>query len=195
MTHKLIFSTHNEHKLEEVRAMLKDTEFKVVSAGELNLPDVEETGETFKENALLKAFEAYRHTGIPAMADDSGLCIRGLNNEPGIYAHRYATKNGGFPAVFKVINDLLGETGDRSAYFQCTMALVFDDTEFYIFDGVLEGTIIKEPRGESGFGYDPIFVPTGFDQTLAEMGSEAKNKLSHRYKALVQVCSFLKKRG
>lgn len=193
MTHKMVFATHNEHKLQEVRDMLQDTSFKLVGAGELNLPDVQETGLTFKDNALLKAYDAYKHTGLPALADDSGLCIQALNNEPGVFSHRFAQQHGGFPSVFKTINDLLAGQ-DRRAFFGCTMALVFDETEAYTFEGILNGRLLSDPRGESGFGYDPIFVPDGYDITLAQMSSVQKNSLSHRHKALCQVVDFLKTR-
>lgn len=193
MTHKLIFATHNAHKLEEVRQMLAGAPFTVVGAGELNIPDVDETGATFKENALLKAGAAYRHTGLPALADDSGLCIEALGNAPGVYSHRFANQHGGFPAVFEEINRQL-EGKERKAFFGCTMALVFDDTESYTFEGIVRGTLLETPRGASGFGYDPIFVPDGYDKTLAQMGAEAKNKISHRYLALEQVKAFLKNR-
>lgn len=193
MTEKLIFATHNAHKLEEVRQMLKGTLFQVVSADELNLPDVEETGETFEDNALIKAYAAYIHTGLPALADDSGLCIEALDNAPGVYSHRFAEQHGGFPAVFEEINrQLVGK--ERRAFFQCTMALVFDKKQMYTFDGQVNGVLLDKARGDNGFGYDPIFMPDGHDKTLAEMGAEAKNKISHRHLALEEVKYFLQNR-
>lgn len=194
MVHKLIFATHNENKLKEVREMLKDTGLTVVSAGELNLPDVEETGETFKDNALLKAYAAFRATGLPALAEDSGLCIRALNGEPGVYSARYAKKHGGFPAVFDYITEQMGDKTDRFIYYQATMALIFDETDVQVFDGVLEGTWAKEPKGTGGFGYDPMFIPEGYDKTLGELGPEVKNGISHRSRALKKVYDFLKSR-
>lgn len=192
MAHKLIFATHNEHKLVEVRQMLEPTGLKIVSAGELNLSDVEETGKTFKDNALLKAYAAYTQTGIPALAEDSGLCINALDGRPGILSARYAKQHGGYPKVFEAINAELGNNPDRSAYYQATMALVFSDMEAYTFDGIMEGTLAKEPIGSNGFGYDPIFIPTGYNQTVGQLSADVKNKISHRYKALQQVFEFLK---
>lgn len=191
MVHKLVFATHNENKLKEVREMLKDTGLTVVSAGELNLPDVEETGETFKDNALLKAYAAYRATGLPALAEDSGLCIRALNGEPGIYSARYAKKHGGFPAVFDYISAQIGDNPDRSIYYQATMALIFDETDVHVFDGVLEGTWAAAPQGSEGFGYDPMFIPQGYNKTLGELGAEVKNGISHRARALKKVYDYL----
>lgn len=195
MVHKLVFATHNEHKLKEVREMLKDTGLTVVSAGELNLPDVDETGETFKDNALLKAYAAYRATGLPALAEDSGLCIEALNGVPGVYSARFAKQHGGFPSVFDYITTQIGDNPNRSIYYQATMALIFDETDVHVFDGVLNGVWASEPKGNNGFGYDPMFIPDGFDKTLGELGPDVKNGISHRSRALQKVCDFLKNRG
>ncbi|MGN1062984.1 MAG: RdgB/HAM1 family non-canonical purine NTP pyrophosphatase [Alphaproteobacteria bacterium] len=187
---KLIFATHNAHKLSEVRAMLEPIGIEVIGAADINLPDVEENGATFRENALLKARSGYRAAGMPVLAEDAGLCIRALNGEPGIYTKRYAEANGGFPAVFEVLSQRLNGQTDRSAYFCCTMVLV-SDTQEQVFEGILEGDIIDEPCGNNGFGYDPVFVPKGAHQTVAEMSEAQKNKISHRYLALKQVVSYL----
>lgn len=187
---KMIFATHNAHKLEEVRTMLEPLGVKVLGAGDVHLPDVEETGETFKDNALLKAYDAYKHLSVPVLAEDAGLCISALNDEPGVYTKRYAEQNGGFPKVFDVVTKRLAGK-DTSARFVCTMALVVSETEAHVFEGVLEGHLVDTPRGNNGFGYDPIFVPTGYDRTLAEMSSDEKNSLSHRFKALQKVVSHL----
>lgn len=188
---KIIFATHNAHKLEEVRAMLDPLGVKVVGAGDVNLPDVEETGETFKDNALLKAYDAYKHMSVPVLAEDAGLCISALNDEPGVYTKRYAEQNGGFPKVFEVLSERL-KGKDKSARFVCTMALIVSETEAHVFEGVLKGHLIDTPCGENGFGYDPIFVPEGYDKTVAQLPAEEKNSISHRFKALQQVVSHLK---
>lgn len=190
---KIVFATHNEHKLDEVRTMLEPLGYKVLGAGDLNLPDIEETGNTFKENALLKAYEAYKYTSLPVLAEDTGLCIRALDNAPGIYTKRYAEKNGGFPKVFEKLAECLANTTDRSAYFNCTMALVIDETQAEVFEGIFEGEIIDTPRGENGFGYDPVFVPKGYDKTVAQLTDSEKNTISHRYLALQKVVEYLKK--
>ena len=188
---KIIFATHNEHKLTEVRAILEPLGYKVLSAGDLNLPDVEETGTTFKDNALLKAYEAYKHTSVPVLAEDTGLCIRALNGEPGVYTKRYAEQHGGFPKVFDVLAERMKDNPDKSAYFNCTMALVIDETRAEVFEGIFEGTILPSPQGNNGFGYDPVFVPNGYDKTVAELSDDEKNTISHRALALKKVAAFL----
>lgn len=188
---KIIFATHNEHKLIEVRAILEPLGYKVLSAGDLNLPDVEETGKTFKDNALLKAYEGYKHTSLPVLAEDTGLCIRALNGEPGVYTKRYAEQHGGFPKVFDVLAERMKDNPDKSAYFNCTMALVIDETQAEVFEGIFEGDILPAPRGEKGFGYDPVFVPKGYDKAVAELSENEKNTISHRALALQKVAAFL----
>ena len=188
---KIIFATHNEHKLIEVRAILEPLGYKVLSAGDLNLPDVEETGKTFKDNALLKAHEGYKHTSLPVLAEDTGLCIRALDGEPGIYTKRYAEQHGGFPKVFDVLAERMKDNPDKSAYFNCTMALVIDETRAEVFEGIFEGDILPVPRGEKGFGYDPVFVPKGYSKTVAELSEDEKNTISHRALALKKVAEFL----
>ena len=188
---KIIFATHNEHKLTEVRAILEPLGYKVLSAGDLNLPDVEETGTTFKDNALLKAYEGYKHTSVPVLAEDTGLCIRALNGEPGVYTKRYAEQHGGFPKVFDVLAERMKDNPDKTAYFNCTMALVIDETRAEVFEGIFEGTILPSPQGNNGFGYDPVFVPNGYDKTVAELSDDEKNTISHRALALKKVADFL----
>lgn len=188
---KIIFATHNEHKLTEVRAILEPLGYKVLSAGDLNLPDVEETGTTFKDNALLKAYEGYKHTSLPVLAEDTGLCIRALNGEPGVYTKRYAEQHGGFPKVFDVLAERMKDNPDKTAYFNCTMALVIDETRAEVFEGIFEGTILPSPQGNNGFGYDPVFVPNGYDKTVAELSDDEKNTISHRALALKKVATFL----
>ncbi len=188
---KIIFATHNEHKLWEVRSILEPLGYKVLGAGDLNLPDVEETGSTFKDNALLKAYAGYKHTSVPVLAEDAGLCIHGLNNEPGVYTKRYAEQNGGFPKVFEVVADRMKDVQDKTAHFNCTMALVVDEMQAEVFEGIMEGIIVPEPRGQNGFGYDPVFVPNGYDKTVAELSDDEKNTISHRALALQKVATFL----
>jgi XTP/dITP diphosphohydrolase len=190
---KIIFATHNEHKLSEVRQILEPLGYKVLSAGDLNLPDVEETGTTFKDNALLKAYAGYKHTSLPVLAEDTGLCIHALGDEPGIYTKRYAEQHGGFPKVFDVLAERMKDNPDKSAYFNCTMALVIDETQAEVFEGIFRGDILPAPRGVNGFGYDPVFVPKGYDKTVAELSEDEKNTISHRALALKKVADFLSK--
>ncbi len=189
---KIIFATHNEGKLREVRQILEPLNIEVLGAGDLDLPDVPETGETFKENALLKATAVYRLTGLPTLADDSGLCINALNGQPGLFSARFAKQHGGYPAVFDKLNELLAEEIDRSAYFICVMALVSGPDAEHVFVGHVDGTILREPQGVHGFGYDPVFQPDGYNETMAVLGDDVKNKISHRARALSQLFDYLK---
>lgn len=189
----IVFATHNIHKLQEVRAILSPIGFEVLGGNECQLPDVVETGETFEENARLKAIAGYRVLGKPVMADDSGICIEAMDNRPGVYSARYAEKQGGFPAVFDVINQEIGNNPNRNAYYVCVIALAFSETEVYTFTGYMRGTLAHFPSGSSGFGYDPMFIPEGMETTLGHIPAEIKNKFSHRGKALKQVYDFLKR--
>ncbi len=189
---KIVFATHNEGKLREVRQILEPLNIEVLGASDLDLPDVPETGETFKENALLKATAIHRLTGLPTLADDSGLCINALNGQPGLFSARFAKQHGGFPAVFDKLNEMLAEEIDRSAYFICVMALVSGADKEHVFVGHVDGTILHEPHGVHGFGYDPVFQPDGYAETMAVLGDDVKNKISHRAKALEQLFGFLK---
>lgn len=189
---KLIFATHNPNKLREVRQILTPLNIEVIGADESGIPDIEETGTTFLENALLKAQHAFNMTGLPALADDSGLCIQALNGAPGLYSARFAAQNGGYPSVFEKITELMGNNPDKSAYFICLMVFVWRRNEYQAFEGRIHGHITNQPEGLEGFGYDPIFIPEGFSKPVATLPAEEKNKLSHRAKALEQVFCFLK---
>ena len=125
------------------------------------------------------------------LAEDPGLCIRALNGEPGVYTKRYAEQHGGFPKVFDVLAERMKDNPDKSSYFNCTMALVVDETQAEVFEGIFEGDILPAPRGKKGFGYDPVFVPKGYDKTVAELSEDEKNTISHRALALKKVAAFL----
>lgn len=189
---QIVLATHNAHKLQEARAILSPLGFEVLGADECQLPDVVETGETFLENAQLKAIAGVKELGIPVLADDSGICIDGLNGAPGVYSARFATKHGGYPAVFETINKMLGDNPNRNAHYTCAMVLALSETEVYSFTGHMYGSLAHFPSGTGGFGYDPIFIPEGMETTLGHIPAEIKNKLSHRAKALQQVYDFLK---
>lgn len=192
---KIVLATHNPHKLEEVRSILNKIGIDVVSGDELGLKDVEETGRTFEENALLKAKMAFKQLGIPVLADDSGLCINALQGKPGLYSARFAKEHGGYPAVFDEIWRLMEKSQDRSAYFICTMALVAGNTaqDEHIFTGKMLGKIDTKATGTHLFGYDPIFIPDGYEQSCGVLDIEIKNKISHRAKALEKLVQFLKR--
>lgn len=195
MQKEIVLATHNSHKLQEARAILSPIGFEVLGGNDCHLPDVEETGLTFEDNAKLKAVAGFKALGKPVMADDSGICIEALDDMPGVYSARYATKHGGYPAVFDVINKELGNNPNRNAHYTCVIALAVSETEVYTFTGNMYGTLAHFPSGTGGFGYDPIFIPEGMETTLGHIPAEIKNKISHRSKALKQVYDFLKTHG
>ena len=195
----LVLASNNAHKLEEIRSILSGS-YEVKSLKEIGcFDDIPETGNTFRENALQKAMWVKEKYGLDCFADDSGLQVACLGGEPGVFSARYAVMNGKEPLPTKDeanMDVLLGklkdiEENDRAACFRTSIALVMGEETHY-FDGVVEGRIISEKRGEEGFGYDPIFVPDGYDKTFAELGSEIKNGISHRARAVAKLAEFLK---
>lgn len=185
MFQKLVLASHNQGKIDELSQMLAPYGVKILSARDLKLPDVEETGETFAENAALKAEAISEYTGMPCLADDSGLCVDALDGRPGVYSARYAADNDAR------INKLIGELkesgkADWSAHFSCVLALKIPHQKTKFFEGRVDGKIIENRRGSEGFGYDPVFMPDGYERTFAEMSKEEKAKISHRGKALLQ---------
>lgn len=193
MQKKIVLATHNAHKLAEFRAILEPVGFTILGADEVALTDIAETGETFWENALMKARSAYRQSGLPVLADDSGLCITALQGKPGVYSARFAKEHGGYPAVFEEVWRLLGDHPDRSACFVCCLALVTGPTtaDEFLFTGRMTGHIDSRATGTHLFGYDPIFIPEGYDVSCGVLEPEIKNKISHRAKALEQLLVFL----
>jgi XTP/dITP diphosphohydrolase len=182
---KLVIASHNQGKVKEIRALLAPFGIEPVSAGELGLPEPEETGVTFAENALLKAHASARGSGIVALSDDSGLCVDALGGEPGVYTADWAeTPNGRdwLLAMTKVENALTAQGPDtaRTAHFVCTLALAWPDGEEAVFEGRVAGTLTWPPRGTVGFGYDPVFVPNGLEQTFSEIEPARKAQMSHR---------------
>ena len=191
-TEGLLVATRNAHKTEEIAAVFRDRlEVKDLSAVP-GVPEVEETGTTFLENARLKAVAVSEAVGGLVLADDSGLEVDALGGAPGVISARYAGGTGGDAANnAKLMREMEG-LEDRRARFRCVMVLATGGRILGEFDGAVEGRIIGEPRGAQGFGYDPLFVPDGFDQTFAELGLEVKNGLSHRSRALEGVAAWLK---
>lgn len=185
MLDNLVIATHNKGKAKEISALLKPYVSDFYTAGELNLPEPEETGKTFAENATLKAVAAAKASGKPALSDDSGLAVNALDGAPGIYSARWGGENKDLDLAMEKVHTALDEakSEDRSAAFVCALALAFPDGTCQVFEGRAQGTIIAPARGDMGFGYDPIFQPDGFQKTFAEMNSEEKQKLSHRAKA------------
>ena len=183
MIKKLLLASHNHGKIVELSAMLAPYGVEVLSAKDMDLPDVEETGETFAENAALKAEALAEFSGLPCLADDSGLCVDALGGRPGVYSARYAADND--TRINKLIGELQKqENADWSAHFSCVLALKEPNQKVRFFEGRVDGKIIAERRGNMGFGFDPIFVPRGYETTFAEMNKEDKAAISHRGKAL-----------
>lgn len=177
---RLVIATHNKGKLREFNELLTFHVRDIVAAGDLGLPEPEETGTTFAENALLKARAAMLATHSTALADDSGLCVNALNGQPGLYSARWAGPNKDFMAAMTKIHQMLGANTDRSAYFICVLAVVWPDGHAETIEGRVEGHLVWPPRGENGHGYDPMFVPQGHDRTFGEMDAEEKHAISHR---------------
>jgi XTP/dITP diphosphohydrolase len=198
---RLIIASHNQGKVREIRALLEPYGIEPVSAGDLGLPEPEETGTSFAENALLKARASAEGANCVALADDSGLCVAALGGKPGVYTADWAERQwfegepgrDWYMAMGKV-EGLLAEQGpdvDRSAYFVATLALAWPDGHSEVFEGRIQGNLVWPPRGTLGFGYDPVFQPIGFEETFAELDPKQKQAMSHRadaFRKLVEGC-------
>ncbi len=193
----LVIATHNAGKLKEIGALLAPYGMNCISAGSLGLPEPPETGKTFVENALIKARVAAESAGIPALADDSGLCVTALGDMPGVYTADWAERQWfeGKPGrdwymAMGKIEGLLCEQGpavDRSCWFACALAVAWPDGEYATYEGRVDGSLCWPPRGTLGFGYDPVFVPTGATRTFAELDPEDKHRISHRADAFAKL--------
>jgi XTP/dITP diphosphohydrolase len=185
---RLVVATHNQGKLREIEVLVVPFGMSVVSAGDLGLPEPEETGDTFEANALLKAEAAAAASGLPALADDSGIAVDALGGAPGIYSARWAGPGKDFAAAMGSVEDKLRALGatapeQRKAHFVAVLALAYPDGGHDLFRGEVHGTLVYPPRGANGFGYDPMFVPNGHDVTFGEMDPAAKQAMSHRARA------------
>ncbi len=200
---RLVLATHNAGKLREFRELFVGYPVTIVSAGELGLPEPEETGRTFIENAVLKAEAAAKASGLPALADDSGLCVEALGGDPGIYSARWAGKPADFSAAMATIARLLDEKGaldpgQRRAHFIAALALAWPDGRQEVVEGRVDGAVVA-PRGTLGFGYDPLFLPDGHERTFGEMAAEEKHgipqdgspALSHRARAFQAMAALM----
>jgi|SRR5699024_2933728 len=185
---RIVLASGNRGKLTEFERLFADSGLSFVAQGELGVDDAEETGTTFVENALLKARHAARATGLPALADDSGLCVAAIGGAPGLYSARYAGTHGDHAANnTKLLRELDGVSDDkRDAFFICVLVLLrhADDPAPLIAEGRWPGRVLQTPQGEHGFGYDPLFLPEGHEQSAAELDATLKNRLSHRGQAL-----------
>lgn len=188
---RILIATHNKGKLAEFASLLAPLGLTAISAGELGLPEPEETGASFAGNAQLKARAAAKAANLPALADDSGISIAALENGPGIFSARYAA--GDYPAAFARILAAAAQKDEWRARFTCALSLAQPDGSTATYIGHADGTIAKVPAGAKGFGYDPIFIPLGYDKTFAELGLELKDKISHRARAFEQFAAAFKK--
>jgi len=187
---KLVIASHNAGKVREIGALLAPYGIETVSAASLDLPEPEETGTTFIANAELKAMQAADLAGLPALADDSGLCVEALNGEPGIFSARWAGPEKDFSVAMQKVHDAVeakGPDASRSAHFICALALAWPDGHVEAFEGRVDGTLVWPPRGANGFGYDAMFQPLGHDISFGEMEPEAKHAMSHRADAFTQL--------
>ena len=191
----LLVSTRNAHKIAEIRAIL-GAAFAVCDLSAIpEMPDVEESGETFEENATLKAMAASVRFSGWVIADDSGFEVDALGGDPGVRSARYAGEPASDPANNALLLKNLETASSRTARFRCVIVLVRTGQKQAVFTGAVEGTIISSPRGAAGFGYDPLFVPDGHEETLAELGAEVKNGLSHRARALAGLRAWAEGNG
>ncbi|MGE5148191.1 MAG: RdgB/HAM1 family non-canonical purine NTP pyrophosphatase [Candidatus Eiseniibacteriota bacterium] len=192
---RLVIASHNRGKVREIAELMQPYGIDVVSAGALGLAEPEETGTSFAENAALKAHAAATASGLPALADDSGLVVPALGGAPGIHSARWAGPTRDFGHAMAEVErklEALGATGDeRRAHFVCALALAWPDGHAEIFEGEVHGHLVWPPRGDRGFGYDPVFLPDGRNETFGEMAPDAKHAISHRanaFKKLIAAC-------
>jgi XTP/dITP diphosphohydrolase len=197
--HRIVLASNNPGKVREIDAILSGLNQHVVSQSEFNVPEVEETGKTFIENAILKARNTARHSGLPAIADDSGIEVLALDGQPGIYSARYAGAGASDKANLYKLIDAVRELPEdkRQARFVCLMVYLqhADDPVPIIAEGIWNGIAVTEPRGKNGFGYDPMFYVPEHNCTSAELPPEVKNRISHRGQALQKLVEQLKKRS
>ncbi len=179
---KLVVASHNPGTVREINELLRPFSADIVSAAQLGLAEPEETGKTFAENAALKALAATTASGLPALADDSGLAVAALGGDPGIYSARWAGPDKDFARAMEKVEQALTESrsADRTAHFICVLALAWPDGHCEEFEGRVHGALVWPPRGENGFGYDPIFQPDGYDITFGEMEPSEKHAMTHR---------------
>jgi len=193
---KILLATNNGDKVKEIKEKLAGLNLEAVTLKEIGMEiEVEEDRDTLEGNAMKKAKEIYELTGIPTMADDTGLFVDALNGEPGVYSSRYAGENASYDDnCRKLLEEMRDVSEDeRNAYFKTVICFYYDEDRQYYFEGTVQGRIIREKRGMEGFGYDPVFVPDGYMRTYAEMPLNEKNKLSHRGRAVEQLRNFLSK--
>lgn len=193
MKKRLVFATNNAHKLEEIRAILGNS-IEILSLADIHChADIPETADTLEGNARQKSRYVYEHYGLDCFADDTGLEVESLGGAPGVYSARYSNGQGhDSQANMNKLLKEMEEKNDRKAQFRTIISLI-EKGEERQFEGIVKGQITREKRGESGFGYDPIFQPDGYETTFAELGSDIKNRISHRARAVAALCDYLRK--
>jgi XTP/dITP diphosphohydrolase len=184
---KLVLASHNIGKLREIEALLLPLRIQVISAAALGLPEPEEDAPDFTGNARIKAMAAATASGLPALSDDSGFCVAALHGAPGVYSARWAGPSKDFSAAMATVHERIGDNLDRRAWFIAALCVAWPDGHTQTFVGRTDGAIVWPPRGDRGFGYDPMFVPAGCQQTFGEMNPDDKHAISHRARAFAQV--------
>ena len=184
---KLVLASHNKGKLREIEALLVPHGVEVVSAGALGLPEPVEDAPDFAGNARIKALAAATATGLPALSDDSGFCVAALDGAPGVLSARWAGESKDFANAMALVHERMGAAEDKRAWFVAALCLAWPDGHTATFLGRVDGTVVWPPRGEHGFGYDPMFLPAGSAVTFGEMDPDAKHAISHRARAFAQV--------
>lgn len=192
MKKKLVFATNNAHKLEEIASILGE-KIELLSLKDIGCTaDIPETADTLQGNAIQKAEYIHYHYGFDCFADDTGLEVEALDGAPGVFSARYAGDGHNSEANMQKLLQNLQGVENRKAQFRTVICLILDGKQ-HLFEGICKGEIIKEKRGSAGFGYDPIFVPEGYNESFAQLGNAVKNKISHRAKAVEMLCKYLKK--
>ncbi len=184
---KIVLASHNKGKLAELADLLRPYQVEIVSAGTLGLPEPEETAPDFAGNARIKALAAAKASGLPAFSDNSGFCAAALGGEPGVLSARWGGPEKDFAKAMALVNERVGDSADRRAWFVAALCLAWPDDHTETFVGRVDGTMVWPPRGDKGFGYDPMFVAEGRTQTFGEMEPDAKHAISHRARAFAQV--------
>lgn len=192
MIKTLVLATHNKGKVREFEKLLQGLVDDIKCAADWNLIEPAETGTTFVENAKIKAMFAMQATGLPALADDSGICVNALNGEPGVYTADWAGYPRDFNKAMALVHEKMGDAADRSAHFTSVLVLAYPDGQVESFEGKVHGHMTWPPRGDQGFGFDPVFIADGYDKTFAEIDPDEKNKISHRARAVEILIQHLK---
>jgi len=194
MLKEILFASHNAGKITEIKQILAPFGITVKTAADMDLPDVEETGTTFAENSLLKSQTIAKATGLPCLADDSGLCVDALNGAPGVFSARYAPNRDFDKGMDKLLAEMAqSKNKSRDAHFCCVISLSYPNGEYHLFEGRVDGKIAMQKMfGADGFGYDPLFVPNGYDCSFAQMAKVEKNKISHRGRAMQKLLEYIK---